>query len=59
MQKVITQTKDHLSVVIGISATVNRLVRWGSATSAYVSTSMGDRNSMSISADRPSDDTLN
>ena len=39
--------------------TVNRLVRWGLATSALVCTWMGDGSSMSISADSPSDETLN
>ena len=33
--------------------TANHLVRWGLATSALVCTWMGDRSSMSISADSP------
>ena len=39
--------------------TVNRLVHWGYATLALVCTWMGDRISMSISVDSPSDETLN
>ena len=35
------------------------LVRWGKATSTLVCTWMGDRCGMSISADSPSDETLN
>ena len=35
------------------------LVRWGKATSALVCTWMGDRCGMTISADSPSDETLN
>ena len=39
--------------------TANRLVRWGKATSALVCTWVGDRSGMSISADSPSNETLN
>ena len=41
------------------TATVNQLVRRGLATSALVCTWMGDRISMSISDDSPSDETIN
>ena len=37
----------------------NHLVRWGKATSALVSTWIGDRRGMLISADSPWDETLN
>ena len=40
------------------TATVNRLVRWGHETSAPGCSWMGDRISMSISADSPLDETL-
>ena len=40
------------------SATINRLVHWGEAASASVTTLMGDRNSMSTSVDSPLDETL-
>ena len=55
-------TEDGKLVVISghwHTATVNRLVRSGEATTALVSTWMGDRNSMSISVDSPSGETLN
>ena len=41
------------------TATANRLEQWGYATSASVSTWMGDCISMSISVNSPSDETLN
>ena len=41
------------------TATVNRLVQWGLATSASVSTWIDDHNSMSISVGSPLDETLN
>ena len=39
--------------------TANHLVRWGKATSTLVCTLIDDRSGMSISADSPSDETLN
>ena len=41
------------------TTTANRLVRWGKATSTLVCTWMGDSIGVSISADSPSDETLN
>ena len=52
---------SRLTLVSGYwhTATVNRLVHWGLATLALVITWMGDRISMSISVDSPSEETLN